>query len=284
MTSDMSEPAPAPPGSSFVLEFDGSAGQDGSGCGAILYDWHTGDDRLKPLWQAWCHLAATHINNNATEYEGLSCGLWYLEKELESLGGCDVVVEVRGDSKTVVDHMIAEQYREREAGGTLQQYHVTAWNLYTRLVSRRCVIKFKWQKRDKNETADMLASRAVNSRTDGFERASQSAGDSKVLWRALELRQQTRPLDHGRKRAADEGGDCEREPAAFTTTEVAAAAAATTDGSSSCPSAVDATSAGLDTVAAFEPTISRDVRARMEAQRLEALRRRTMKATEKVGV
>ena len=49
------------------------------------------------------------------------------------------------------------------------------------------------------------------------------------------------------------------------------AAAAATDGSSSCPSAVDAGTANkMDMVAAFEPTISRDVRARIEAQRQEA--------------
>ena len=66
----------------FVLEFDGGWSPSGSGCGSMLYEYHASEERLE-LWRAWCHLATTPINANVTEYEGLSCGLWYFESELE---------------------------------------------------------------------------------------------------------------------------------------------------------------------------------------------------------
>lgn len=310
----------------LVLEFDGGSAPNGSGCGAVLYQCYASDARLVPVWRAWCYLATTPINNNATEYEGLSCGLWYLESELKrssirgnGSGGSSssdgeaapaVVLEVRGDSKTCIDHMKARSSwvgvrQPTEPAGKLQQYHDAAWEICTRLTSKHgCQIHFQWQKRDANSAPDGLANFAISSRTDGFERAAERASDGAVVWSACELQRQPSQCaqpDQARKRAREESGeDCGRSAlgapsvvaesasasaAAVTGTSTATATATGSTGSTGSSSgdqeAAAASSAtesalGTTTIPCFQPTIAREVRAAMEARRQEALRKRAM--------
>ena len=134
----------------LVIEADGgSRGNPGpAGYGAVVCDAGSGDvlaERSEGIGYA---------TNNVAEYQGLIAGL-RAAVELAGAGGPDVEVEVRMDSKLVVEQMSGRWKIKHPA---MQPLARQAGELVEQLGSTR----FTWIPRERNKRADRLANLAMD--------------------------------------------------------------------------------------------------------------------------
>lgn len=138
----------------YVVEADGgSRGNPGvAGYGALVRDRRTGRvlaQRAEPLGTA---------SNNVAEYSGLIAGL---ELALRLAGGAPLDVEVRMDSKLVVEQMSGRWKVKHE---DMRRLAETARQLVARIVGAGGGCRFAWVPRARNGEADRLSNLAMDGR------------------------------------------------------------------------------------------------------------------------
>lgn len=136
---------------SFVIEADGgSRGNPGpAGYGAVVKDAADGQVLVETAE------AIGTQTNNVAEYRGLIAGL----QSLLALAGDGAVVEVRMDSKLVVEQM-AGRWKIKNEG--LRPLALEAGAL-----ARRLRVTWQWIPREKNKDADRLANEAMDAAAKG---------------------------------------------------------------------------------------------------------------------
>ncbi|MET8341007.1 bifunctional RNase H/acid phosphatase [Streptosporangium canum] len=136
---------------SFVIEADGgSRGNPGpAGYGAVVKDAADGQVLVETAE------AIGAQTNNVAEYRGLIAGL----QSLLALAGDGAVVEVRMDSKLVVEQM-AGRWKIKNEG--LRPLALEAGAL-----ARRLRVTWQWIPREKNKDADRLANEAMDAAAKG---------------------------------------------------------------------------------------------------------------------
>ncbi|MER5426143.1 bifunctional RNase H/acid phosphatase [Streptosporangium roseum] len=145
---------------SFVIEADGgSRGNPGpAGYGAVVKDAADGQVLVETAE------AIGAQTNNVAEYRGLIAGL----QSLLALAGDGAVVEVRMDSKLVIEQM-AGRWKIKNEG--LRPLALEAGAL-----ARRLRVTWQWIPREKNKDADRLANEAMDAAAKG--RPWQSSGSA----------------------------------------------------------------------------------------------------------
>jgi broad specificity phosphatase PhoE/ribonuclease HI len=139
----------------LVVEADGgSRGNPGvAGYGALVRDARTGEvlaERAAPLGIA---------SNNVAEYQGLVAGL----QAVLDLGlAADAVVEVRMDSKLVVEQM-SGRWKIKHAD--MQRLALVARRLVDRVQAEGGSVEFRWIPRERNAAADALSNVGMDGRT-----------------------------------------------------------------------------------------------------------------------
>ncbi|ACZ89522.1 bifunctional RNase H/acid phosphatase [Streptosporangium roseum] len=136
---------------SFVIEADGgSRGNPGpAGYGAVVKDAADGQVLVETAE------AIGAQTNNVAEYRGLIAGL----QSLLALAGDGAVVEVRMDSKLVIEQM-AGRWKIKNEG--LRPLALEAGAL-----ARRLRVTWQWIPREKNKDADRLANEAMDAAAKG---------------------------------------------------------------------------------------------------------------------
>ena len=131
----------------LVIEADGgSRGNPGpAGYGTVVYDAESG----QVLVERSEGIGVT--TNNVAEYQGLLAGL----RAALELGGCSAEVEVRMDSKLVVEQMSGRWKVKHPAMRSLALEAA-------RLIRQLGAVRFTWVPRERNKRADRLANIAMD--------------------------------------------------------------------------------------------------------------------------
>lgn len=163
---------------SYVIEADGgSRGNPGpAGYGAVVKDAADGQVLVETAE------AIGTQTNNVAEYRGLIAGL----QSLLALAGDGAVVEVRMDSKLVVEQM-AGRWKIKNEGLRPLAFEAAA-------LARRLRVTWRWIPREKNKAADRLANEAMDAAAKGRPwrlggstgTGSTGAGSSRAAFAAAE--------------------------------------------------------------------------------------------------
>lgn len=131
----------------LIVEADGgSRGNPGpAGYGALVCDAESGE------LLAECSEGIGVATNNVAEYQGLIAGL----RASIELGGASAQVEVRMDSKLVVEQMSGRWKVKHPAMRTLALEA-------GRLVGQLGSVRYTWIPRERNKRADRLANEAMD--------------------------------------------------------------------------------------------------------------------------